>query len=131
AVPGGGWRRAEEWVFCGGAGGGAAQLRAGLACQPTGGPPAPPPGFHQFRPPRRSPDSLSVAVKEREPAALVALGDLYLVDSEGRPFKKIEREDPADLPLITGLAREQFVEAPEKSRLRLCQMLAVAAAYAR
>lgn len=80
---------------------------------------------------RRFPRSLAVSVKEHDPAALVALGDLYLVDSDGRPFKKIQAGDPKDLPLITGLPREQFVDAPEQSRIRLLEMLDWADAYAR
>jgi cell division protein FtsQ len=80
---------------------------------------------------RRFPSSLSVSVKEHDAAAVVALGDLYLVDSEGRPFKKVQSGDPTDLPLITGLRREQFVEAPEQSRLRLVEALELARAYAR
>ncbi len=79
---------------------------------------------------RRFPSSLAVSVKEHDPVALVALGDLYLVDSDGRPFKKIQAGDPRDLPLITGLPREQFVEAPEQSRIRLREMLDWADAYA-
>jgi len=43
---------------------------------------------------RRFPRSLAVSVKEHDPVALVALGDLYLVDSDGRPFKKIQAGDP-------------------------------------
>jgi cell division protein FtsQ len=126
-----GLRRAQQADLLRLAGVSAGQNLLGLDSQAIERAIAAHPWVDQVRVTRRFPDSLSIAVKEREPAALVALGDLYLVDSEGRPFKKIEREDPADLPLITGLAREQFVEAPEQSRLRLCQMLAVAAAYAR
>src|SRR5262249_24228183 len=80
---------------------------------------------------RRFPSSLSVDVKEHEPAAVVALGELYLVDIEGRPFKKVQSGDPTDLPLVTGLQREEFVDNPEQSRLRLRQMLELARAYAR
>jgi cell division protein FtsQ len=89
------------------------------------------PWVDEVRVARRFPCSLSVSVKERDPVALVALGDLYLVDSEGRPFKKIQGGDPTDLPLIAGLQREQFVEAPEQSRLRLREMVNLAEAYAR
>jgi cell division protein FtsQ len=89
------------------------------------------PWIEKVRVARRFPSFLAVSVKEHHPAALVALGDLYLVDSDGRPFKKIESGDPTDLPLISGLAREQFVEATGQGRLRLREMLGVAAAYAR
>ena len=79
---------------------------------------------------RLFPHHLSVTVKEHQPAALVALGDLYLVDREGRPFKKLESEDPIDFPLITGLSREQFVESAESSRRRLRQVPELSSAYA-
>jgi cell division protein FtsQ len=125
-----GLRRAQQADLLRLAGVSAGQNLLGLDLQAIGRAIASHPWVDQALVTRRLPDSLTIAVKEHEPAALVALGELYLVDSDGRPFKKIEREDPADLPLITGLAREQFVEAPEQSRLRLCQMLAVAAAYA-
>ena len=36
--------------------------------------------------------------------ALVSLGDLYVVDAEGAPFKRCSREDAVDLPLVTGVA---------------------------
>ncbi len=126
-----GLRRAQQADLLRLAGVGAGQNLLGLDSQAIERAIAAHPWVEQVRVARRFPDSLSIAIKEHEPAALVALGDLYLVDSDGRPFKKIEREDPADLPLVTGLAREQFVEAPEQSRLRLGQMLAVAKAYAR
>ncbi|HME91930.1 MAG TPA: FtsQ-type POTRA domain-containing protein [Myxococcaceae bacterium] len=126
-----GLRRAQQADLLRLAGVSAGQNLLGLDLQAIERAIAAHPWVDQARVTRRFPDSLAIAVKEHEPAALVALGELYLVDSEGRPFKKIEREDPADLPLITGLAREQFVDAPEQSRLRLRQMLAVAAAYSR
>ena len=49
------------------------------------------------------PDRLTITVKEREPVALVNLDGLYLVDRRGTPFKRLERGEKFDLPLITGL----------------------------
>ncbi len=125
-----GLRRAQQADLLRLAGVSAGQNLLGLDSQAIERAIAAHPWVDQVRVTRRFPDSLSIAVKEHQPAALVALGDLYLVDSDGRPFKKIESEDPADLPLLTGLGREQFVESPEQSRLRLSQMLGVAKAYA-
>jgi cell division protein FtsQ len=88
------------------------------------------PWVDQVHATRRFPGALSVSVKEHHPAAVVALGELYLVDSEGRPFKKVQTGDPTNLPLITGMEREQFVESPERSRLRLREMLSLAETYA-
>jgi cell division protein FtsQ len=80
---------------------------------------------------RQFPCSLLVWIKEHQPAAVVALGELYLIDGEGRPFKKVQHGDPTDLPLITGLQREEFVDNPEQSRLRVRQALDLAEAYSR
>lgn len=57
---------------------------------------------------RRLPDGLELKVVERQPAAVLALGELYLVDREGEPFKRLQAEDGVDLPLVTGLEREEF-----------------------
>jgi cell division protein FtsQ len=57
---------------------------------------------------RRLPDALEITIVERSPAAVLALGELYLIDSEGEPFKRLQAEDGVDLPIITGLDREEF-----------------------
>jgi len=80
---------------------------------------------------RRFPSALSIAVTEHVPVAMVALGDLYLVDEDGVPFKKVQGEDAGALPLLTGITREQFVQAPEASRVQMRQAMEVAAAYGR
>jgi len=46
----------------------------------------------------------------RKAAALVALGDTYLASADGEPFKKIELNDPVDLPVVTGLRPESLAE---------------------
>ena len=55
---------------------------------------------------RRFPPALEVAVTERRAAALADLGGLYLVDARGQVFKRAVPGDGLDLPLVTGLARE-------------------------
>lgn len=64
---------------------------------------------------RHFPSSVAVKVEEHEPAALVALGDLYLLDREGEPFKKLTAGDALDLPLVTGITRERYMEKPEEA----------------
>lgn len=51
---------------------------------------------------RRLPHKVVINVLEREPAAILAAGELYYVDAGGRPFKKLGAGDDLDLPLITG-----------------------------
>ncbi len=64
---------------------------------------------------RHFPQAVSITVEEHEPAAVATLGDLYLVDRDGTPFKRLTVGDELDLPLITGVTREQYVERPEQA----------------
>jgi cell division protein FtsQ len=58
---------------------------------------------------RKWPDRLVLRIKEREPVALVQLGDLSYVDRQGRLFKP-SPGDPHDFPVLTGLTEEDFVQ---------------------
>jgi cell division protein FtsQ len=54
---------------------------------------------------RRLPASLSIEVFERDAAALVALpSGTWLATSQGELFKKVEADDPMDLPVVTGIS---------------------------
>jgi cell division protein FtsQ len=59
---------------------------------------------------RRLPRTISIVVTERKAAALVVLGDTYLASADGEPFKKIEINDPIDLPVVTGLRPESLAD---------------------
>jgi cell division protein FtsQ len=60
---------------------------------------------------RRSlPAALDVRVVERRAAALVDLGGLYLVDTAGEVFKRAVPGDGLDLPVVTGIGRDAWVE---------------------
>ncbi len=52
---------------------------------------------------REFPDRLVIVVRERTAVALLQReGELYLLDSDGAPFKKLESGDEANLPILTG-----------------------------
>jgi cell division septal protein FtsQ len=57
---------------------------------------------------RQWPHRVQLQIQEREPMALVQLGELYYVDQRGRLFKPLSPGDPHDFPVITGLPREFF-----------------------
>lgn len=57
---------------------------------------------------RRLPRTLLVTVEEHRPAALVQAGPLYVLDDEGRLFKRAAPEDGLDLPVITGFSRDAW-----------------------
>ncbi len=78
---------------------------------------------------RRWPDGLSVQVVERVPAAIVSLGDLYLLDDDGEPFKKLQALDRVDLPVVTGVERDEYVRAPKETSRRIAAALKVAREY--
>ncbi len=56
------------------------------------------------------PDRLRLNIQEREPVALVQMGELYYIDRGGSLFKPLSPGDPHDFPVITGLKKEQFLE---------------------
>jgi cell division protein FtsQ len=59
---------------------------------------------------RKLPSTVQVNVVEREARGLAAIGgDLYLVARNGELFKRLDTEDPADLPLVTGMTEEGIV----------------------
>lgn len=79
---------------------------------------------------RDLPDALEVHVVERRPAAIVDLGGLYLVDAKGEVFKRALPGDGLDLPVITGIAREAWIERREDVEPLLSAALALLARWA-
>ena len=59
---------------------------------------------------RKLPGRIRIHIVERKPVALVALDQLYLVSDEGVVFKRLGVDDPVNLPVITGIASEQFYD---------------------
>jgi cell division protein FtsQ len=71
------------------------------------------------------PPALEVRVTERRAVALVDLGGLYLVDDRGEVFKKAAPGDGLDLPVVTGISREDWLEHEGEMRSRLAGALAL------
>jgi len=57
---------------------------------------------------RKWPNRLRLVLREREPVALVQLGDLYYVDRQGYLFKPLGPGDSCNFPVLTGLQPEHF-----------------------
>lgn len=68
---------------------------------------------------RRYPQNLNIDVAEHQASAVVSLGDLYLVNEEGNPFKRFLASDHLDLPIILGLDREFYTDRPQEARRRI------------
>jgi cell division protein FtsQ len=54
---------------------------------------------------RRLPETVNMVITEREPAALVMVDELYVMDKNGELFKRYSVEDGLDLPVITGMGK--------------------------
>ena len=53
---------------------------------------------------REIPTGLYIKVQEHTPVAIIDLGRKFLINENGRIFKEWTDADPADLPLVSGLA---------------------------
>jgi cell division protein FtsQ len=80
---------------------------------------------------REFPSRLVVEVVEHRPRALLALGELYLLDEAGIPFKRLTVGDSSDLPLVTGVEREELLAKKQSTLTRLLQAVQVIEAYGR
>ncbi len=68
---------------------------------------------------RVPPSRIVIEVQEHAAVAQVQLGSLYLLDVDGALFKKAAPGDGVDLPLVTGLPREDFLARKPEAQLRL------------
>jgi cell division protein FtsQ len=80
---------------------------------------------------RHLPHDLVIDVTEQVPVALLALSDVYLVNAEGEPFKRVQAGETLDLPLLTGLERDALVNKRDETRSRIRRSLAAMNAYHR
>ena len=73
------------------------------------------------------PGTVAVSVTERSAVAVVNMGLLYYLDSNGEAFKPLNFGDALDLPVVTGFSEEQLNADPAGTREALkgaCELLA-------
>jgi cell division protein FtsQ len=80
---------------------------------------------------RRLPSSLVIEVVERHAMAVAALSGLYLVDENGRPFKRASMEEAEGLPVLTGVERPRYAQMREVSEAAFREALALLSDYRR
>lgn len=80
---------------------------------------------------RELPDRVVVTVEENKAAAMVDLGKLYLVDSDGRAFKRLDTAtaESEDLVVITGIGRKRYRTHPAGARAAIIRALAIKRAW--
>jgi cell division protein FtsQ len=80
---------------------------------------------------RKLPDTVHVHVTEREAAGIVSIAESYLVTRDGEIIKRLEPNDPLDLPIVTGITVQQLSEDREGAVLRIKRALDLAGEYDR
>ncbi len=77
----------------------------------------------------RLPNHLTVRIQERRPVAVVALGELYLVDAEGKVFAKTKDLNVLPSLVITGLHKKDLKADPETFKAKVRTALALDRLY--
>jgi cell division protein FtsQ len=77
------------------------------------------------------PHTIAIEVREHTAAAVVELGELYLVDPTGQPFKRaaLETGEGVGLPIITGIGRASYAADPAAATATVRDALAAFAAW--
>jgi cell division protein FtsQ len=78
---------------------------------------------------RNLPDTLEIEVTEHRAMALVLAGRFYLVNDHGRAFKRVERGERGELPIITGIDREAIAAAGDEPVAQLVEALELVRLY--
>jgi len=78
---------------------------------------------------RQLPSGLNIEVTERRATAVALLGALYLLDDNGRPFKRATVAEADGLPVITGLERSTYVDHRQPAEAAYREALAIVAAW--
>jgi cell division protein FtsQ len=72
------------------------------------------------------PHTIAIEIREHTAAAIVELGELYLADPSGRPFKRaaLEAGEGDGLPIITGIGRASYAANPEAAAATVREAIA-------
>lgn len=68
---------------------------------------------------REFPHRVVIDVEERSPKAVVIMGKLYYVDSEGFVFNEVGEGEKADFPLLTGLRQAELASSAYLTRQKI------------
>ncbi len=70
------------------------------------------------------PGRVQIKVSERDARLVASIGgQLYLIDSKGNLFKKLEEGDPSDLPIVTGVKKDSVRRDLKGVTLRLRRVI--------
>lgn len=78
---------------------------------------------------RQLPSTLVIEVAEKRAVATAALSGLYLIDENGRPFKRAAMDEADGLPVLTGIERSRYADMREISEAAFREAMAVLDEY--
>lgn len=78
---------------------------------------------------RELPDTVIVEVEEHRPVAVMLSGYFYLINAQGKPFKRLDDGEREGLPIISGVERRLLMDDPATAEARIGRALEVLAAY--
>ena len=74
------------------------------------------PWVKEVRVTRQLPDTLMITIREHQPYAVINLGKLYYVDRDGFLFKRLEKGERRDYPILSGFSATDFLAEGEAAR---------------
>lgn len=78
---------------------------------------------------RRLPDEVVIELTEHQPAIVVSLGGVYLANAQGHLFKRLAARDDVELPVMTGLSRDEVSRRPEQTAATIREGIALAQSF--
>lgn len=87
------------------------------------------PQVDQVRITRRFPKTLILTVTLNEPRLLLNVDQYYYLGKSGKIYKKVERADSKDFPILSGLKREEIEANPNRAREVFAQSLQLLELY--
>jgi cell division septal protein FtsQ len=83
------------------------------------------PWIEQVRVRKVFPNKILVQIEEREPMAIIQLGDLYYIDTKGEIFSPVGEGDEYNYPYLTGLTREVLEKDPMEAKQLITNALEI------
>jgi cell division septal protein FtsQ len=81
------------------------------------------PWIEQVRVRKVFPHKIVIQIKERNPMAIIQLGELYYIDTRGEIFTPVGDRDEYNYPYVTGLTRRAFEKDPEEAKRLIAKAL--------
>lgn len=83
------------------------------------------PWIEQVRVGKVFPDKILIQIEERKPMAIIQLGELYYIDTQGEIFSPVGEGDEYNYPYLTGLTRRVLEKDPLEAKRLISKALEI------